>query len=141
MVDALEIARRLLLPGGLVINIQPIGRARPLEIHGPAGIESAGTVSHRLNHANQVKARVAVQRVLERGLFRLEKQATVPFLSHFDSPTHVDDWLKETSTRSYLEPATLERALALAQAAGDHSETIMRETLLMSLLRPLELAR
>lgn len=136
MVHALEIIHALLGNQGDLINVQPVGKPRPLEIHGRGRSRQAGRIGHRLNFAMHKAAMEAVAQVVRDGLFVLEREETVPFLYRAPSFPAFQEWLAETSENSILEEETAHRARALSQKAGDDGEVIMREELYMGLLRP-----
>ena len=136
MVHALEIIHALLGNQGNLINVQPVGKPRPLQIHGGGQSWQAGLIGHRLNFALQKAALEAVAQVVRDGLFVLEHEDTIPFLYRAPSFPTFQEWLAETSENSILEEETAHRARALSQKAGGDCEVIMREELYIALLRP-----
>lgn len=136
MVHALEIIHYLLGNPGILINIQPVGRPRPLEIRAGGSIRQVGLIGHRLNFALHKSALEAVAQVVRDGLFVLEHEDTIPFLYRAPSFPAFQEWLAENSKKSILEERTAERARAFTQKLGNDYEVIMREELYIALLRP-----
>ena len=136
MVHALEIIHDLLGNQGNLINVQPLGKPRPLEIHAGGRRSQAGLIRHRMNFAMHKAALGAVAQVVRDGLFVLEREESIPFLYRAPSFPVFQRWLAETSENSILEEETAERARALWQKAGGDCEVIMREELYIGLLRP-----
>lgn len=136
MVHALEIIHDMLGNQGLLLNVQPVGKPRPLEIHGGGRSRQAGLIGHRLNFAMHKAALGAVAQVVRDGLFVLEREDTVPFLYRAPSFPVFQEWLAENSENSILEERTAQKARALSQTVGDDCQVIMREELYMGLFRP-----
>lgn len=141
MVHALEITHDLLRPDGILINLQPVGKPRSLEIHTAEVITRAGWIGHRLNFALHKAAQEAVAQVVHGGLFVIEHEHTFPFLYHAESFSVLREWLAEKSKNSILDEATVERAQELSGGTGDDSEVIMREEILIGRLRPAPLKK
>jgi hypothetical protein len=95
-----------------------------------------GWVNHRLNFALQKAALEAVAQVLGDGLFVKEKEFIFPFLYHAKTFSLLREWLAETSTNSIVDETTARRAEELSKATTADSEVIMREEVIISLLRP-----
>jgi hypothetical protein len=136
MVHALEIIHDLLGNQGSLVNIQPVGKPRPLEIHTGGRSRQAGLIGHRLNFAMHKAALEAVAQVVRDGLFVVDHEETIPFLYRAPSFPAFQEWLAETSENSILAEETAHRARALWQKAGADCEVIMQEELYMGLLRP-----
>ena len=136
MVHALENVHKLLGDQGVLLNVQPVGKPRPLEIHAGGRSRQAGLIGHRLNFAMHKAALHAVAQVVRDGVFILEHEGTIPFLYRAPSFPVFQEWLAENSENSILDEQTSHRARALSQKAGGDCQVIMREELYMGLLRP-----
>jgi hypothetical protein len=69
MVHALKIAREVLRPGGLLIDLRPWCTEAPLEVGSKGNFELAGIVDTSLNHALDDAADAAVEAVKHEGIF------------------------------------------------------------------------
>lgn len=136
MVHALEKIHELLGDQGVLLNVQPVGKPRPLEIHDGGRIRQAGLIEHRLNFAMHKAALGAVAHVVRDGLFVLEREDTISFLYRAPSFPVFQEWLAENSKNSILEERTARRARELSLKIGSDCEVIMREEIYMGLLRP-----
>lgn len=136
MVHALEISHGLLVEKGALVNIQPIGKPRSLEVHGAGEIKRAGFIRHKRNFEDHHLALKAAAKAVRAGLFSLEREQTFPFLYHAPSLAAFQDWLAENSETAILDQPTVERARALTREMGEGSKVVMRDELTVGLLRP-----
>jgi hypothetical protein len=137
MVHALKIAYDFLKPDGALINIQPVGQPRPLEIRRGETITCVGAIGHRLNFASHHAALEAVAQVLQDGLFVMEEEHQFPFLYQAESFSILQAWLAEKMPNSILDEGTARRAEELSGRVGADCKAIMREEIVISLLRPI----
>lgn len=141
MVHALETARDFLKSDGALINIQPVGNPRPLEIRKAGTITRVGWIGHRLNFTLHKAALEAVTQVLHDGLFVMEEERQFPFLYRAKSFSILSEFLAKNKQNSILDGATARRAQELSNGIRDDSEAIMREEIVISLLRPATLLK
>lgn len=141
MVHALEITHDFLKSDGALINIQPVGKPRPLEIHSPGVVVRVGWIGQGLNFALHKAALDAVAQAVHDGMFVIEKERKLPFLYHAGSFSLLREWLAENMTNATLDEATARRAQELSSRAQDDSEAIMREEIVISLLKPASLLK
>jgi hypothetical protein len=137
MVHALKIAYDFLKPDGALINIQPVGQPRPLEIRTDRTVTCVGMVGHRLNFASHHAALEAVAQVLHDGLFVMEEERQFPFLYQAESLSILRAWLAEKMPNSIVDEATARRAHGLSGRVGVDCKATMREEIVISLLRPI----
>jgi SAM-dependent methyltransferase len=136
MVHALEICKDFLNPGGHVLNIQPVGKPRALEMHLDGAITLAGLTAHRLDFAGQKASLRAMEHVVKDGLFVLERERSIPFHYHAPSFRAMRDWISENMTNTILDDETARRARELQSSSQGAGDWILREELVFSLLRP-----
>lgn len=132
---ALEITHSLLKPDGLLINIQPIGKPKPIEVHSDGLVSHAGWIEHRLNFVLHKQSLASLEQVVEDGLFIIEREDTFPFLYHEQSFSTLQKWLAENWENHILDDETAKRTEELLTKAGDNSEVIMREEIHIMRLR------
>lgn len=136
MVHALKLTRELVTNEGAVINIQPAGKPRPLEIHRAGEITRVGFVGHLLNYENHKLALGAVNQAVREGWFKREHERTIDFLYHASSYDAFAEWLAETSENSILEEQTARRAREMEKEIDGDYEVVMRESIYIGRLVP-----
>lgn len=129
MMGALERAQELLKSDGLLINIQPYGEAKHLEIHRGSRLWRAGRMRHRTDNAMHKEARATLEQAINKELFIVERACSFPFLSHFDTMADLEDWMSENWQNTILDSETAERARALEKEVGGQSQVIVRDKL------------
>ena len=75
MVHALEQTHRLIVPGGMLIDIHPVTDGPPVLIRG----QKVGTMKETDDFVEYVQASAALDEVIQRGLFVVERSS--PFAS------------------------------------------------------------
>ncbi len=99
MVHALERVHRLIAPGGVLIDIHPLGDDPPLRVNG----QRVGVVKETDDFVEYRQASAALSEVIERGLFAIERAATFVALTHADSLPELLAFLAEEWTDAVLE--------------------------------------
>ena len=135
MVHALERIHNLLRPEGMLINIQPTGVPRSLELHDDAGVTHVGWIGHRLSFELQKQAQKAVEEVIEDGLFMVESKRTFPFLYQADTFSELQEWLAENWENAILDEATVRRTNELLSERDGEVKVNIREDVLIMRLR------
>jgi hypothetical protein len=121
MVHALEDVWRVLIPGGILLDLRPFASNPPLEV-----IDAEGVVLpvSRLDDApgmgDDIAANDAIGRVTREGLFVQERNDSFPLASYWDS---LDELLAHASAywvgSMNLTDDIIERARSLMQGAGE----------------------
>lgn len=138
MVHALRKIHTLLSPDGVLVNIQPVGEPRPIEIRDGPDRYRAGRVQHRQNFANHKAAQQAVQDVLEQDLYRLARAFTFSFQYHAPTYAQLERWLREEVSNAVIPEATAARARELWQQSGPQRSAVLRDEILVMRLIPHE---
>lgn len=96
MVHALDEIRRVLMPGGILIDIRPLSDRWPVEVVSARGFQETGRVddSPEPLHAD-VASNKAMQEVEARGWFRREQQELFPFFYSWDTPSEMETFVAE----------------------------------------------
>lgn len=139
MVHALRKIHTLLSAEGVLVNIQPVGEPRLIEIWDGADRIPAGRVQHRQNFSNHKAAQRAVQDVLSQNLYRLAWAFTFPFEYHAPTYAQLERWLREEVSNAVIPEATAARARELWQQAGPQRSAVMRDEILVMRLIPHEI--
>ena len=134
---ALEKIHELLKAEGILINIQPSGKHRPLQIHSNDKVKQAGLIGHRLDYALHKKALAALDQVVEDGLFVFERIDSFPFLYHAETFDIMQEWISENWLNSTLDEETIRRAVELENTTEKPSEVVVHQDMHISRLRPI----
>ena len=134
---ALEKIHDLLKADGILINIQPSGKDKSLEIHANDKVEQAGLIGHVLDYALHKKALAALDQVVEDGLFVFERIDSFPFLYHAETVDIMQEWISENWLNSILDEDVIRRAVELENTAVKPSQVVVHQDMHISILRPI----
>lgn len=96
MVHALEEIHRVLVPGGIMIDLRPLLDQWPVEVCWPGGYQEAGKVSDLEELlADDVAANVAMNRAVSAMGFTREREQTFSFFYYADTPKDLQDYVAE----------------------------------------------
>ncbi len=96
MVDALGEIRRVLVPGGTLLDIRPRAAAWPVEVASPAVSREVGTLNDEPEAvADDEAADAAMQEVDRRGWFTLESQGSFWYDYLWDTPSEMKEFIEE----------------------------------------------
>jgi hypothetical protein len=109
MVHALEQIRRLLRPGGLVINVHSLPMPVMVEVHLPDTTEKVGWLLDADDFENERLAFAALTQVVSDGDFNLEDERDFSYRIYADSLPDLQKWLADWWTSAYLPERTLQR--------------------------------
>jgi hypothetical protein len=148
MVHALEEIRRLLRPGGRLIDVHPRAESSSIEVHQAGNIELAGHLAVRRWCADYEAAEKALAEISQRGLFKIEQERRFDALTHYGSAQELRE-AQLADLQAYggdsesVDPAAslveelATRADEMMSAAVSDAEIILRERAHMRRLRPL----
>lgn len=147
MVHALEKIHRLLKPNGALIDIHPVSEPSPIEIHQAGKVDLVGLLSVRQWCYEFEQADIALAKIIQQGMFTLERNALFDLPTHYASAAELGTDLKESvvvfarDAQAAIEPlphveALTARAEELMQAAASDAELIVHERTHISRLRP-----
>jgi hypothetical protein len=135
MVHALEKAYRLLRPRGLLVNLHAQPTPARLEVHAGGGVSEAGALEDRSDFETERLAWQAVDDVLGRGLFRVERELTYDFEVHARTLREFRDWLAETWETAFLPKKIVKQARVLIRGRGAGAKLVLRVPARMMRLR------
>jgi hypothetical protein len=96
MVHALSEIRRVLVPGGLLIDIRPLADRWPIEVDSVRGFQETGRVDDLpLQVEGDVAAGEAMREVESRGWFEREQEELFPFFYSWDTPSEMEEFIAE----------------------------------------------
>ena len=96
MVDALEEIRRVLAPGGTLIDLRPLADRWRIEVISAGGIHESGRVHDLPEQVNgDVAANQAMKEAESRGWFQREAGELFPFFYSWDTPSEMEEFVAE----------------------------------------------
>jgi hypothetical protein len=96
MVHALEEARRVLVPEGILIDMRPLADRWRVEVVSGRGSQETGRVHDLPDQVTgDTAANQAMQEVEARGWFRREAEEIFPFFYSWDTPSELEEFVEE----------------------------------------------
>ena len=96
MVHALDEIRRVLVPGGVLIDIRPLADRWRIEVGSSDRFKESGRVEDLPIQVNaDTASNESMREVESRGWFQREQQAFFPFLYSWDTPSEMEEFVAE----------------------------------------------
>ena len=118
MGHALSEIHRVLVRGGLLLDLRPISGDTPLEVVRDHKVEFAGYFDEDEDHPDDVAANNAISRAVRRGLFHRERNGRFRFAYYWDTVDEMRAYIKEKWTATRL-PGPVSRKARRLMAAGN----------------------
>jgi hypothetical protein len=127
MVHALAECRRVLTPGGLLIDLRPFAGNWPLDVMTPTQQWTAGTLDDSLEQPDDQAANAAIAAAVRAGWFVPERATTFEFAWYWDTLAELEAYLVERwSTVMRLPPETRRAVQRLLAAGGPEARIRFR---------------
>ena len=96
MVHALDEVRRVLMPGGTLIDIRPLSNRWPIEVASTRGLMETGRVDDFPEPLNADRvSNEAMNEAEARGWFHREQEQYFPFFYSWDTPSEMEEFVAE----------------------------------------------
>ena len=128
MVHALGEIHRVLVPGGMLLDIRPLEAGWPVEVSSETGFEEAGRLTDEPQIlADDEASGRAMAEVERRGWFRLEQAQEVPYFYYWDRPSEMKEFMETEWERiEKLEPDVLKTAQSAWASGGPDARVRVR---------------
>ena len=134
MVHALEEFRRVLVPGGTLIDLRPVSESLPIEVLSLRGNQEAGrTTNLPEDIADDAAATSAMAQGEAIRLFQREREEFFPFQYSWDSPREMREYLEqEWADWATVDEAVWARLRSLWAVAEADARVGVRLTMLIT---------
>jgi hypothetical protein len=136
MVHALEKIHQLLRPDGRLIDLHPIGEPSPLEVRIGERNILAGWVTESDDFVEYKQADVALEQVVQCGLFVVERESTLSFITYADSVAELREYMAKEWKDAILDEVSARKAEDLLNMAECGKELILRDQVRIARLKP-----
>lgn len=146
MVHALQETRRLLKPGGVLVNILPVPEGNFIEVHHDGRVLFSERKPETCSE-NILRAEAAIKGTLERGLFVIDQKGEFEFLTYGSSVSELRAYREEQNAyevETKAKDALIREEFLYTQAENilDElrvgAEVVIRERVRIERLRPLK---
>ena len=134
MVHALEQIYELLKPGGYLIDIHPNGEKVEFYALIDQDEQFIGHMLESDDYIEYFQASEAIETVIERGLFKVEKMMEFEFRNHTDTFDEMKTFLDENWSDAIVTNEVIAKAMALETEHGEF-KTILREQVAIGLFQ------
>jgi hypothetical protein len=135
MVHALEEIHRLLKPDGCLIEIHPVLETPLVKVYNGSTVLFAGPYPGYDYEEDLRQAEIALQQIVQRGLFVIERSSEFNFLTYGSSVTELQDfWVEATEAR---EAELYDQVEEVMQAAEEGATVAFHERVRISRLQPM----
>lgn len=120
MVHALDEIRRVLVPGGILIDIRPLADRWCVEVESAREVKETARVDDLPEQVNaDVASNAAMQEAEARGWFRREREEFFPFFYSWDTPGEMEEFIAEEWSDFVGLSEKARQATRAAWATGD----------------------
>jgi hypothetical protein len=96
MVHALSEVRRVLVPGGILIDMRPLGERWQIEVASTNEFKETGRVIDLPEQVNgDIAANQAIKEAERRGWFAPDRDEFFPFFYSWDTPSEMEEFVEE----------------------------------------------
>jgi hypothetical protein len=120
MVHALEEVRRILMPGGVLIDIRPLNDRWPVEVVSSRRSQETGRVDDSPEPLDaDAASNKAMQEVEARGGFSREQEELFPFFYSWDTPSEMEEFVAQDWSDFIQLSEDVKKATRAAWAIGE----------------------
>lgn len=126
MVHALKEIWRVLVPGGILLDLRPLPAKWPLEIVADRQVRMAGFMDESPSVPHHVASQEALAQVVSEGEFLRERQGSYDRIYDYDSLNEMKDRVDQSRDLMSLPPAVWIEAQRLAAGCGQDVKARIR---------------
>lgn len=141
MVHALELVHDLLVEGGALVDIHPTGEPPRIEVRLGDQLHLAGWLHETDDYIEYTQASQALNEVVSKGLFALEREGVFSFSTCADSLGDLCSYLEETWQDAVIDEQVAGVVEEIMQSPEVDKEIILREQVFIARFRSLHPAR
>ena len=127
MVHALEIAHNLLKPGGMMVDIRPLGEPPAIKVRLHEQTIQVGWLQERDDFIEYLQATKAIDQAISNGWFTLDQQREFIYKVHAVSWEALENYLRTKWKDAILPEEAAIRAQNLLEGFGTGSEVLLEE--------------
>jgi hypothetical protein len=139
MVHALEETKRVLKPGGMLLDLRPVASYWPLEVFVDGEAKIAGRIDDSADALDDDKANEAINTVVSNKLFRQIIADSFEYHYYWDTVEQMDAFFQEKWSMDVRLPSeVLGEAKRLAASESFESKVSIRRKIIIGIYRALE---
>jgi hypothetical protein len=140
MVHALDEIRRVLVPGGSLLDLRPLSEGWPVQVASAREVKETGRVRHFPAEVDADRAaHAALKEAESRGWFGREQAESFPFFYSWDTPGEMEEFIADDWSDAIELDEQVKKATRAAWAIGDaESRVQVRVTISITRWRKLE---
>jgi SAM-dependent methyltransferase len=134
MVRALEETKRILKPGGMLLDLRPVASYWPLEVFVDGEAQFAGRIDDSADALDDAKANEAINAAVSNKLFRRITADSFEYHYYWDTVEQMEGYFQEKwSMDVRLPPEVLGEAKRLAASEGFESRVSIRRKIIIGI--------
>ena len=133
MVHALKEIWRVLVRGGILLDVRPLAGRSAVEVLSVGQALSAGRLDETSeSFEDDQAANNALTYIGSEGLFDREREAAFDFAWYWDTPAEMQAYIAEKWTQTHIPEDVLEEARRLTASAGDRTRVRVHSRVTLS---------
>lgn len=135
MVHALQLAKRILHPNGLLINVNDLPAPHVIEVHTPETVYKVGWLLDREDFGDTRSAFNALAEVVADRYFTLEDERDFDYNIYIDGLLELHEWLADWWSSAILTDGIVQRLAELTRDAPQPARIVLGLRVRMTKLR------
>jgi len=119
MVHALKESWRVLVPGGILLDLRPLSGNWPVAVAAGGRVTFVGLLDQPAADPDDLAANASLAQIEREGWFAREREGVFDFAWYWDTPDEMKAYIAEKWTYTRLRKAVLTRVRRLIASAGE----------------------